>query len=227
MTSRFKFSLLSIVLLALLLPVLDATGGKKEPRGRMNAMEAFTKLPPSVLEMIGKSQRLDMLDYYAADSIAHVRNAHGGESYLISADSTKVEVQVTPASKLSVMVLPWRSSQLIATCYTIGDSIEAQDSWLRFFDTDFREIPSTKFIPLPQIEDFFNVSGKERKKLEKDIDTYVPFPVFLMEFPSSEPVLSISLEIKKLISKEEYDKIAPALKDEIQYRWTGSKFKRL
>ena len=38
----------------------------------ITASEAFVELPISVLDLIDKSRRMDMLDYYAADSIAKI-----------------------------------------------------------------------------------------------------------------------------------------------------------
>ena len=64
--------------------------------GRMTASEAFSSLPVSVLDLLDNSRRLDMLDYYAVDSIVKVPNTMEGVSYNKPYDKlgTEVEVQI-------------------------------------------------------------------------------------------------------------------------------------
>ena len=130
----------------------------------ITASEAFVELPISVLDLIDKSRRMDMLDYYAADSIAKIPNVMEGLSFLDKVTRDYVKANLTPVSTITVKVLPLKRGEVVMTAYTIGDKDQAYDTELRFYDSNYTELKTAKFIKPATLDDFFDYPDKESKK---------------------------------------------------------------
>lgn len=187
----------------------------------LTASRVFTDLPISVLDLVDRSRRLDMLDYYAADSIAKIQNAMGGVSYLDTVTPDYVKVVLTPVSTLGIKVLHGRNGNVIMTAYTVGDKDQAYDTDLRFFDSSFNELKRDRFIRLPSLDDFFNYKDKESRKL---VATLVPFPTVRYEPEAGGDLMDARLTVGQFMSGEDLAKIKPCLRHKIIYRWNGTKF---
>ena len=126
---------------------------KSEPGKTMTASDAFTEMPVSVLDMVDKSRRLDMLDYYAVDSIAKVPNTMEGVSYLEKVTPDYLKVCLTPVSTMTIKILPSKKGDIIMVAYTVGGKDQAYDTDLKFFDTSFNELKSCLVSTSPRPRD--------------------------------------------------------------------------
>lgn len=190
----------------------------------LSASDAFVHLPASVLDILSSSMRLDMLDYYKVDSIADVANAMEGFSHLNPPLNREyLQVQITPVSTLTVRILPSRKHQMFATVYTVGDSIQAADSEIRFYDVNYKELDKSKFFKIPATEDFFDLrdlSGKEKRELL----SIVPFPTVELVMDPVSTDLIANLTVGEFLGKEDLEKIRPYLRRTRVYRWNCSRY---
>lgn len=204
--------------------MLLAVWGAKptEAEDTLTASQVFTELPISVLDLVDRSRRLDMLDYYAADSIAKVPNAMEGLSYLEQVTPDYLRVSLTPVSTLTIKLLPLKKGgEVVMTAYTIGDADQAYDTDLRFYDTQYRELKQEKFIKLASLSEFFDCRDKQTRAL---VSRLVPFPT-VRYLPDADGLgLTAELTVGQFMSAEDYDSIKPYLRPPLRYRWTGSKF---
>ena len=192
-----------------------------------NAMVAFIEMPAQTLDLLNTSSRLDLLDYYAADSIANVVNSMDGLSHLVRPlTENYLKVQVTPVTTLAIKILPFGKQKIAAISYTIGDSLQAADSDLKFFDENMTELNRTKFITPATTGDFFNFRGVD-SKTRKELLDLVPFPTVEYTFDPATEQLHARLTSGEFLGKETVKKISPYLRRDRVYNWDGKKFKLL
>ena len=195
-----------------------------ETADSLTASDAFVRMPAQTLDILTMSMRLDLLDYYRADSIYRVPNVMEGLSYLhrpLTRDYVKV--QITPVTTLTLRMMPWKKKRLVVSVYTIGDSLQAADSDIRFYDTSMRELDRDRFIKIASTEDFFNFEGVDRGK-RRELLAMIPFPTVEYTLDPESSELHARLTSDEFLSKETVEKITPYLRRDRIYRWTGDKF---
>lgn len=227
MNNRF-FCILMIMIFGLTAtPISSAQstepiGVEQEP-----AAKFFTDMPISVLEFINKSRRLDMLDYYATDSIHKVPNGMEGFSYLEKVTPNYLKAQITPQSSLEISVIPIKGDTIYQCIYTISTQDQANDSEIKFYTQDYTQLATSKYIKLPELRNFINLDSAkkdERKDIERKIEELLPFTTVAL---STDPVshkLKAQLTSSQLCPQFEYDKISKYIRPTITYDWTGSKY---
>lgn len=190
-----------------------------------DASSVFVNLPAGTLDLLTLSERLDLLDYYKVDSIAEVVNVMEGFSHLVRpVTDDYLKVQITPVSTLTVKILPVGKGRMAVAAYTVGDSIEASDTDLKFFDEKLVELPASRFIKLASTADFFNFEGVDRSTRKEMLDL-VPFPTVEYTFEPESDRLHARLTVHEFLGKETLDKISPYLQRDRWYKWTGKKFR--
>lgn len=204
-----------------LMPQILYGARKGEAVDTLTASRVFADLPISVLDLVDRSRRLDMLDYYAADSIAKIPNAMEGLSYLDTVAPDYLKVVLTPVTTLGVKVLPCKKGDVILTAYTIGDKDQAYDTDLRFYDSSYQEIDRKKFMKLATLDDFFDYPDKAVKEL---VARLVPFPTVLYEPEAVGSGMSAQLTVGQFMSADDYARIKQYLRPKLHYTWNGSKF---
>lgn len=190
----------------------------------VTASDAFVAMPAQTLDLLTRSMRLDMLEYWKIDSIADIANTMEGFSHLCRpVTDVWLKVQVTPVTTLTIRMLPTRKGRIAATVYTIGDSLQAADSEIRFYDAEMNELKRDRFIKTPSSEDFFDFKGVDHK-LRKELLSLVPFPTVEYTLSPDGTDLKARLTVGKYMGREDLEKITPYLRRDRVYHWTGSKY---
>ena len=191
----------------------------------LTASDALVAMPARTLDLLSTTMRLDMLTYYAADSIYKVPNTMEGLSYLNPpVTDSYLQVQVTPVTRFTVRMLPGKKGPVVATSYTVGDSLQATDSELCFFDAKMKELNRDKIIKLLSTKDFIKHEGVDRK-VRNEVMTMIPFPTIEYTFDPESTDLKARLTVGEFLGKETNERIAPYLIRERVLRWDGSKYK--
>ena len=200
----------------------QAVYAKSESGKSMTASEAFAEMPVSVLDMIDRSRRLDMLDYYSADSIAKVPNTMEGVSYLEKVTPDYLKVCLTPVSTMTIKILPSKKGEIVMVAYTVGGNDQAYDTDLKFFDTSFNELKRDKILRSPELDQFFDYPDKESRK---EISDAITFPT-VMYTPDVEGAgITAELTVGKFLSLDGRKLLKKYIKPTgLRYRWDGSKF---
>lgn len=192
-----------------------------EAADTLTAAGLFAEIPLDVLDMLSHSTRLDMLDYYAADSIYQAPNSMEGLSHLNKVTPDFLSVSITPVSTLELKILPAKNAQIALAAYTIGDDTQARDTDLRFYDSTFSELPRDKYIKIAGLDDFFNYRDKESKRLVEEL---IPFPTVRYQASPDGLGLTATLTVGQFMSADDYARIRPMMKPEVRYVWNGKKF---
>lgn len=190
----------------------------------LTAVKVFAEAPLEVLDMIRPSSRLDMIDYYTqADSLVSVPNALGGQSRFEAVSDDYMKVSVTPSSAIEIKILPYKKSQIVMTLYTVGGDSIAQDTDVRFFDTDLKPLPVGKFLQMPDAVIFFNLKDSDISL--SDFHEWLPFQTFSLSTGPGETPLSITLTTLRTLPAERRDLLSPLLNPTSTLTWSGSRFK--
>lgn len=196
----------------------------REAGDTVTAKEAFVRLPAGTLDLLTTSMRLDLLEYLQQDSIYQVPNALEGLSYFnppVTDDF--LQIQVTPVTKLTIRMLPGKKGPVVATSYTVGDSLQAFDSDLKFFDADMVPIKLEKIIKIASSEDFLELHGLSHE--DRDRILYcIPFPTVEYSFSPDGTDLHAHLTVEDFLTKEDAKKIEPYLRRDRIYHWDGKKY---
>lgn len=186
------------------------------------ASEAFADMPLSVMDMVDKSRRLDMLDYYRVDSIAKVPNTMEGVSYLEKVTPDYLKVCLTPVSTMTIKILPSKKGDIIMVAYTVGGKDQAYDTDLKFFDTSFNELKRNKFIKEIALDQFFSYPDKATKQ---EINEAIPFPTVMYSPDVDGTGMTAELTVGKFLSLDGRKLLKKYIKPTgLRYRWDGSKF---
>lgn len=213
----------TVIILLMLVPSVMVNGAK-EARDTLTASEIFAELPISVLDMLSKSTRLDMLDFYSVDSIYQARNTMGGLSHLEQVTEDYLKVSLTSVSNLVIKVLPTKSADIFVAAYTVGDASQACDTDIRFYDSSFKELSVDKYLEKADLEDFFKFPDNESR--QKCMEA-IPFSTIRYKLYPGDNSLMAELTINQVVNEDAIRLLEPYMRKELRYSWTGSRYKLL
>ncbi len=218
------------LLLSLTMIIGAATGvAYASPAGSdtISVRRAFVEMPGSILDLINQSTRLDMLDYYDADSLWMAPNALEGRSVLKKVTPDFIEVQITDVSTLQIKVLPWKGKgDVVAVCYTIASASASNDSELRFFDASMKELPAKNFLKPLKLKDFFDIPKGSLTSMD-EIREMVPFPTIEYNLAADSQDLTARLTVKEYINQDDIKILELFQKPLLHFQWDGKKFEPL
>lgn len=193
----------------------------------VTAKTAFLEMPATTLDLLTKSMRLDMLDYLDQGEEHQEENTLEGLSWFnLPATRDYLQVQLTPVTQFTIRILPGRKTPVVATAYTVGDSLQAKDTQLRFFTPDMQEIKLDKIIKIASSEDFLDLKGVSRS--ERDRLLYlIPFPTVEYTFSPDGTDLKATLTVGEYLGREANETLQPYLRRVRIFRWDGKRYKLL
>lgn len=186
--------------------------------------EVFINSDDSSLELIDKSTRMDMCDYYLqADSIWQAQNRLYGVSEIKKMTDNFAEVSVTEVNTVMIKMLPVKSSRLIAIINTVAGP--AADSDISFYNTDLQPLNANGIFKLPTLKDFFELPKGSPVEIE-EISDMLEFTTMKYVVDEESNELKASLTIGEYMNEDDYNKIKPFIKDYVAYEWNGKKYVR-
>lgn len=208
----------------LLLPAGAGAAKKSVPR-QLTADSVFVALKPPVVELLTESARLDMIDYFLADSIVKVSNTMGGKSYIETMTPDYLKARITGVSTLEIRVLPLsKGGDIAAVAYTVDSTGKQADSELFFFDSDMKPIEIKKVFRQPDLKEFFH-REKGMKTSEKELLEMVRFPTIEYSFSPTDNTMKGRLTVGEYIDQDDLNILKLFLMPELQWTWDGKKFK--
>lgn len=204
---------------------LTATAaGKTAVPDTISVKRAFVEMPVNTLDLLNRSTRLDMLDYFAVDSVYKAENTLEGESYLIAVKPDYLKLQLTAVSTLELKVVrSKKGGDIVVSVYTISGDSQAPDSDIKFFDANMKELPRDKYFRLPDLKDFFEIP-KGSVTTMKELKQMIPFPTIEYFLSPGSDEIKAKLTVGTFMDKDDYNIMKLFLKPEIFFRWNGSKY---
>lgn len=195
--------------------------------------EAFKAIPLNVLNILPASTRTQMVEYALADSIWEAPNIYSGLSSIRQLNANQMDIRLTAVSDLKLRFLPVKEGKILMTVYTVGTdeesgekemSYEGADSDIRFFDSDFKELPRDKFFKIPLLKDFFEIPRGSATTI-KEVREMVPFYTTVYLPSSTEETLKAVITIGKYTSLDDMNILRLFMHPELSYIWNPQKGK--
>lgn len=188
--------------------------------GALTARSVFVNLQDQPLEILKRTTRLDMLDYWDADSVVKVKNAMEGLSWLTDVKEGYLKAVVTPVSQLEIKLLPVKNDTIVMTLYTVGASPQAQDTQVSFYDRSLRPLTAGKYFKAPELKQFLDIP-KGAGVTVKELEEMVPFPTVRYNVNPDNGDLEAVLTVTDYMGVEARDKLKPNLRPSLATPWKG------
>ena len=127
------------------------------------AADFFTEAPGSVLPLLDRNARLDMIDYFRHGLPTTTTNLFNGSSKVLSESENCIDVQISRDASLQIALLQLKNDTIIAVIETVLTPVA--DSGITFYRSDWS--PAPKQPAMPVAADFI---PKDRRKELKDAE---------------------------------------------------------
>lgn len=142
-------SLSRILLIAVIALAAPAAGAR-------TALDFFVDLPVDRFNMLSRTTRLDMIDYFNAGLVSPSENVFGGKSRILSAADNAADILVSKNSVATLAVIPNDGDTVVALIETV--KTPTPDSSVSFFRaSDWTEIE----VALPSLADFLTPEARK------------------------------------------------------------------
>lgn len=196
----------------------------QEPTAILTAEKCFVDAPDDVISLIEKPRRLDMLDYYQAQSDKGTSNIYGGECTIERLQeypengSSILEFTSNNGLKYIIFVVNGNTpAPLIGIIEEIPSPI--LDTQIKFY-TKTWEKPTKAIWREPALSDW--IINKTDNEL---VTEALPFIMYSADYDAKTKVLSLTNNMGAYFVKDEGTEILDKLKPKLTYRWDGKQFK--
>lgn len=196
--------------------------------GVLSAQEAktcFVNMPDSLSPLLSSVNRADFIDFLGSKMKAEVTNNFGGKSEMTELSPDYIRVKMTEQSYWQMKLLPVNdSTKVICTVSTV--CAPACDSHINFYTTDWKELPSSSYLPaLPAINDFIagipdTVDVYEYQEACRQAD------ILLMkaDLSAEDSKLTFTFTTPDYMEKKAAEKLKPFLRRPVSYSWSRGRF---
>lgn len=185
--------------------------------------EWLVSMPDSVIPLLVKNRRLDLIDFYDARMEATVTNLLDGKSHLKTLTDDFVELSYTGASDVTMKLLAVNdTTDILCMVTTMKGKSTVSDSRIAFFDKQWQPLKATDYIDEPCIEDFRSIQQSDStqwawSKLDIFFSTY--------HLSAESTSLKCVLTTTDYLSADDRKEVIPYLRKEpITYRWDNGKY---
>mgnify|MGYP006050340457 FL=1 len=183
----------------------------------------FVEMPDSIMPLLVKNNRLDMLDYMDIGMSAKVKNKLGGESEMTLLKDDMISISMTDVAEYDIKLFYGKDSLVtIAVIETVKGGYS--DSNISFYNTKWEKLNTTNLIKMPVLEDFINKKSLRNEENKKLLDELI-YRMFVVDVAPDTNTLSVAFSSAEYIIDEDVRNSIFA-RYSIIYRWNGKKFIR-
>lgn len=185
--------------------------------------DIFVSEPGYLMPLLSKGAKMDMIDYLSVGQMAEVNNSLGKGTHFNKVTDNYMSVQISNSSTVELLLMPVSKRDTIIVAVTTF-SLPAKDSRIEFFTTDWRRYVRTKsFIKEPTMKDFISIPKGDKTKKETVLAA-IDFPIIQYRINPDNNTIIATHGLKECMSKDDYEKIAPYLRDDLEYRFKNGVF---
>ena len=185
----------------------------------------LASMPDSVMPLLVKNRRLDLIDFYDAKMEATVANLLEGKSHLEVLTDDFMQLSYTGTSAISMKLLHVNDTTdilcMVTTMKTQG-SVAIHDSRIAFFDEAWNPLDATTYISEPRIEDFrLDVQSDSAQVAWGKLNIF--FRAYQLSAEST--MLKCVLTVPDYLSSDEREAVKPYVRQEpLTYRWINGRY---
>lgn len=201
--------------------IVPVSAQEKPGDSALTARSVFERLQSPALEILKPTLRLDMLDYWDADSVYRVRNALTGQSWLDAVTPDYLRVNITPVSTLEIKLLPVKKGEIVMTIYTVGGEGQARDSSVEFFDpSTLTPLPAAPYFTEPDLKVFFDIPKGSATNM-KEIRDMIPFTTVEYSASPDSNDLTARMTAAEYINIDDRNIVNLFLLPQVKTSWKG------
>lgn len=191
----------------------------------VNAQQAktlFVNMPDSLSPLLTAVNRADCIDFLESNMRALVENRFGRKSEMTVLGEDYIRMQMSPQTSWQMKVLPVNdSTKVICTVSTVCAPV--CDSDIKFYTTDWKELPAEEFLSAqPVMDDFFQTADSTNYDF-LNARRQADMLLVKMEWSKETPALTFTLTTPEYMEKETAEKLKPFLRRSIVYSWKAGK----
>ncbi len=180
----------------------------------------FIGMPDSISPLLTKVNRQDFADFLASDMKAEVKNRFGGNSEMLELTNDYLKINTTSVSSEEMKLLPVNDSVKVI-CLVRTFKAPAADSDIKFYSTDWKELPSEKFLKFPEQNDFYITSPDSIG----DVANKADMSLIKAELSLSDNIISFYFTTPDYLDKESAEELKKYVSDKpLVYRWREGRF---
>ncbi len=197
--------------------------------GGLQAQEAgtfFKNMPDSLCPLLSAVNRADFIDFLESKMKAEVTNRFGDKSEMTALTSDYIYVKMSARSSWQMKLLPVSDgSKIICTVSSV--CAPACDSHVKFYTTDWEELPASSFLPAPPAMGDFLSDAPDTAGVYayQEALRQADMPLMKAELSADNPTLTFTLTTTDYMDKEAAEKLKPFIRRHIiVYRWKEGRF---
>ena len=181
----------------------------------------FIAMPDSLAPLLTKVNKEDFGDFLASNMKAEVKNRLGN-SEMLKLTADYLNLKMSESSEVQMKLLPVNDSVNVV-CVVHTYKGPAADSNIRFYSTQWEELPLSSYLTLPKEDAFYKTPVAEADQetyhnLRKQADMYL----FVAKLSEKDNTLLYSYTTPDYLDKGTAEKLKPFLNAEpLKYIWTG------
>jgi hypothetical protein len=192
----------------------------------MHAQEAktlFVNMPDSLSPLLTAVNRADCIDFLESKMKAQVKNKFGGASEMTDLTPDYIRLKVSEKSEWQMKLLATGDTTKII-CAVSTACGPACDSKVRFFTTDWKELPVANFLVTPSVDAFF-VSPTDTLQIDEynRVRSQADMLLLKADLSKVDATLTFSFATIDYLGKDDADKLRPYLQSPIVYTWQNDK----
>lgn len=181
----------------------------------------FVSDPGYLFEMLDKSQRMDILDYYNSGKKVDAQNLLGGISRIEEMTPEYIKLQMTESSTVELrMFVTGKQDTLLVAIRTLA--APAFDSQITMYDEGWNPVVLDKYFKSPSTKDFLQDADNREVA---DILSRIEFPLVAASF-TPEGCVEMRLTVGDYMDAEQFAELKPRLKEKLSYYWDGKRFSK-
>lgn len=185
----------------------------------------FVAMPDSLSPFLTEVNRADFGDFLESGMKAEVKNRFGNTSEMTKLTSDYLFLKSSSASTLELKLLPLNDSVKVI-CAVSTYFAPAGDSRIAFYDTNWKELPQSDFIQLPEENEFYVMPQSDvQTDSLKNLRTYADMYLWTASLSVDQPVLSITYSTPDYLDKKTADGLKRYIVSApLRYEWENGKF---
>jgi hypothetical protein len=195
--------------------------------GTIQAQEAktyFKNMPDSLCPLLTPVNRADFIDFLDSKMKAEVTNSFGGKSEMTELSPDYIRVNLTPQSTWQMKLLPVNDSTKVI-CTVSTACAPACDSHIKFYTTDWKELPLSSYLPKQPVMDDFIAEAPDSVDIYEYQAARRPADMLLMkaDLSAADATLTFTFTTPDYMEKEAAEKLKPFLCRPVVYSWNQEK----
>ena len=179
----------------------------------------FVSMPDTVLPILHKNDRLDILDLYD-----NIQSAAGKDNYSgISISDRWLRLLYSPGSHVKMAMFTHKTDTVLSLIHTFFTSVPL--SVVSFYSTDWEPILNESVCTMPSPKDFVKKEYTNKDSIRL-LECHIPFDTYIIDVDTLEQSLLFKYTGNSFFSVEDSARFLDWFSERtVKLRWNGKRFK--